>query len=314
MDLPQYKILAADLSIHALLLIDGPSCRVLAQMPYPESFSPVTIALSGNKAFVPANDAIADKGALFVLNLSTGSLYRLPVSIPPIAQFTLHPGGSYAYLIGTDHTLYQLDMATLSLSSWGGPGVNTNPTGMAATETTVYTIWENAEGGSLVSFNLQGELLHEAAFSAIPTSIRTISAENLLITFTASQEAGEGVLVVTDTTESPVIITTLCPHDMLSHQNYPIHAAVSSDGFTAYLVNEDSASVSVIDLTAGGVTGHILVGRSISRLYILPDSRFALASSALFADLVLLDLVNAKVLATSTSQHELYPDIALLPS
>lgn len=318
MDLPQYKILAADLSQHALLIFDCPSCRTIAQIPYPASVVPVKLVVKqdGKKAYMAANDQAAGKGCLYVLNLDALSLYQLPIDMPPIGQFALHPNGTAAYMAGTDSTLRHFDTASLSLDVWGCPGSHAACTGLTVTDTGIFTIWEENSKGALLSFDHNGRLAHEATFSAVPTSITAAPTSSLIITFTSSQEAGEGVLMLDDALSScqePSIITTLCPKDLLSHQNYPVYAALASNGSTAYIVNEESASVSIVDLKQQIVTGYILVGRGISRLYILPGNTFALASSSLFADLILIDLVNSKVLSTTLPQHELHPDIALLP-
>lgn len=318
-DLPHYKILAADLAANALSIIDCPSCKILAQVAYSDSISPINIVATTDfkKAYIPANDKAAGKGCLLVLNFATSSLYKLPVDIPPILQFALSFDSAAAYIVDTNNTLYQLDTSSLVLTPWGCPGINSTCTGIVATAAQIYTIWEDTDGGTLLSFDNCGKMIHEYTFSAIPTNITVDQQDTILIPFTASADAGEGVLVFDATqpdADNHAVITTLCPADMLSHQNYPCCAALSPDGTLAYIVNEDSASITIIDVKKRVVTGHIIVSRSISRLYILPDNRFALASSALFADLILIDLVNKQVLATTTPQHELYPYVAILPT
>lgn len=318
MDLPQYKILAADLSQHALLILDCPSCRTIAQILYPASIVPVKLIVTkdGKKAYMPANDQASGKGCLYILNIDALSLYQLPIDVPAIGHFALHPNGTAAYMAGTDSTLSHLDMSSLALTAWGRPESHAVCTGLTVTDTGIFTIWEDDGQGALLSFDYDGRLAHEATFSAIPTSITAAPPSSLILTFTSSKEAGEGVLLLDDALSScqdPAIITTLCPKDLLSHQNYPVYAALSSNSNMAYIVNEESASVSIIDLKHRAVTGYILVGRGISRLYILPGDTFALASSSLFADLILIDLVNSKVLSTTLPRHELHPDIALLP-
>lgn len=318
MDLPQYKILAADLSQHALLILDCPSCRTIAEIPYPVSVVPVKLIVTpdGKKAYMPANDQASGKGCLYVLNLDVLSLYQLPIDMPLIGQFSLHPNGTDAYMTGADNTLCHLDTSSLTLAVWGSPESLAACTGLTVTDAGIFTIWEEDHRGALLNFDRNGQLAHEATFSAVPTSITAAPPSSLIITFTSSQEAGEGVLLLHDTLsacQEPAIITTLCPKDLLSHQNYPVYTALSSNGSTAYIVNEESASVSILDLSLRAIIGCILVGRGISRLYILPGNTFALASSSLFADLILIDLVNNKVLSTTLPQHELHPDIALLP-
>jgi len=88
--------------------------------------------------------------------------------------------------------------------------------------------------------------------------------------------------------------------------------AVAPDGNTAYVVNEDSGSITVVDLSTTDITGHISIGRSISNLTILPDCRFAVATSNMFADLALIDLVNERLLSVTASTHEILSPIIIL--
>lgn len=316
MEMAPYQLLAIDSSSHALLMVDGPTGEIIHEMAYPATYTPAALALTGDrtKAFMPAVGP-DEAGALFVAKLDSHSLYRLPIVLPPPTQFALSPEGTSAYLADAGGSLYHLDIALLSLKRWGQCDTSTC-IGLAALPDGVCTAWEESSGGIAAVFSAKGQLLRQSCFPGIPTNILTDRNGRMLIPFTTSQTSGEG-LAILDAQKGPsrpAIATIQCPSCSLGHRAYPCHAALSPDGCTAYVANEDSGSVSVIDVDRAVPLDWFTVGRSISSLHILPDSRFALASSNMFSDLCLIDLINGRLLTSTATGRDILCHIAVLPS
>lgn len=314
MDWAPYKMLMIDATAHALLLVDGVNNEVLAEMAYPDLFIPTTLSISPDaaKAYLPAAGKNGS-GALFIANLHNFSLYQLPIELPHPTQFTLAPNSETAYLVDPGGVLYALDTVAMSLTKLGSPD-NASCVGITADAQAVYTAWEHKNSGSIAIFDNQGRLIKEHAVSGIPTNI-SLNNNRILVPFTASTFTGEGLAIFDQNKQDdsiPAVITIQCPARTHGLKAYPCSVAVAPDGKTAYVVNEDSGSITVVDLSTSDITGHISIGRSISNLTILPDCRFAVATSNMFADLALIDLVNERLLSVTASTHEILSPIVIL--
>jgi DNA-binding beta-propeller fold protein YncE len=315
-----YQLLVIDDTTHALLLVDGEQGEIIAEMPYPLEYTPTELRLSSDcsKAYMPVIGTNGT-GAIFVANLEQKSVYRLPVQLPPPAQFTLAPDDTCAYIADPNGRLYSLTIPSMSLVSWGNPE-EASCVGLAASSTAVYSVWEQDNQGFLAVFTPKGELVQEFPIPGIPTNIILDDAgHTILIPFTSTAFTLEGIIVFkpTEANESNpstmISDTCLYPQDKSSSPAYPCHVAISSTEQVAYIVNEESGSITVIDLPSATITRHIKLGRSISCLHLLPSSNLAIATSHIFADLSMIDLVNGRLLSTTNTERQLLGYIAVIP-
>lgn len=316
-EMAPFNLLVLDASSHSLLLVDGLKGDALAKMAYPADYTPTGLAITSdlNKAYVPAVHRTGS-GALFAANLRTNSFYRLPVQIPHPLQFALAPDNVTIYFTAPDGVLHILNTSTLELTVCGQAG-NESCTcvGLAADSDNVYSAWEIDTGGVVATFNRSGQLTGEHQVEGIPTNIIYDQHGAVMIPFTSNGTCGEGLIIFRlQKNAPPSVITIQCPACVQSNGAYPCQAAVAPDGQTAYLVNEDSGSVTIVDVINSVIVDHFSIGRSISALTILPDSRFAVASSNMFSDLSLIDLVNGRLLSFTENSHEILTPIAVLPT
>lgn len=303
-----FRVLIADYSSHAILLIDIPTGEVLNEIPYPSAIRPIAIAVTEDKktAYIPAAKN-GGCGILFALSLETQSLYHLPVELPHPVQFALAPGGRRAYLAGPDSTLYGLDLMSMELTTWGYMPEDCTCAGIAANDSEIYTVWEHEAGGTLAIFNRQGQLQVQHPFTGTPTSI-TLTKQGLLVIPYTSAYSGEGVTLfrtIPASNNCPAAITLQCSYCARGVRVYPNHAAISPDESTLYIVNEDSSSLSIINALQSDITGCIPIGHSLSQIAVSGDGCFAAGASNAFADLCLIDLVNRRLLSITDTTREL---------
>ncbi|MEN6411319.1 MAG: hypothetical protein ABFC84_00990 [Veillonellales bacterium] len=316
MESASYHLLLLDAATHSLLIADGLQGKILLELAYPVGCTPAGLALTADcsKAFLPV---VGDNGSgrLYVANLAGHSLYRLPLILPHPLQFALQADGRSAYLADPSGGLYCLDTVTLNLSCWG-QSESMACVGLAIGGECLYTAWELADGGVMGVFNLQGKMIAEYPVPGIPTNILFDNRSQVIVPFTANETSGEGIMIfdiLKETAAQPTTVTIQCPQRTRGLRAYPCQVALSPDGCTAYVVNEDSGSVSIVDMNTRSAIDYIPVGRSISSLHLLPDSRFAVAASNMFADLCLIDLVNRRLLSFTTTDREILGFIAVIP-
>lgn len=317
MDIVPFNLLVLEASSHTLLLIDGPSGEALAKMAYPPQYTPTGLAVTSDlsKAYIPAV-GVDGTGALFAANLKTYSLYRLPLELPHPMQFTLAPDDITVYFTAPDGVLYILNTISLTLTSCGQAGNDTcTCVGLAANAENIYSAWELEAGGIIATFSLEGRLTGEYPIQGLPTNIVYDKTGLVMVPFTSDGASGEGLFVFREQkNKPPAVLTIQCPVCAQGNRVYPCHAAAAPDGQTAYVVNEDSGSVTIFDLINAVVVDYFSIGRSISTINLLPDSRFAVASSNMFGNLVLLDLVNGRPLSFTEDGIEILSPITVLPT
>ncbi len=314
-----YKILALDAANHSLLLINGPTGEILKELPYPAKFTPLDLSITPDfsKAFLPMSGG-NNTGALFIANLTSLSLYGLPFDIPHPSQFAFAPSTNSVYIVDPTGMLYAIDTVTMAVTPWGKPeSEKTACAGLAADGSAIYSVWEHNDTGTLAVFSPKGELTYEYQLPGIPTNIILSHHDHIIVPFTTTNFTNEGVAIFDKkqdgvsaaiTLKSCIYTNTLSPYT-----TYPSHVATNPDEHIAYIVNEESASITVIDLETTSINRHIPLGRSISCLHILPGGQFAIASSHMFADLSLIDLVNGRLLSVTDSPREILGFIAVMP-
>jgi DNA-binding beta-propeller fold protein YncE len=314
-----YKLVVIDDTSHALLLVDSPNGEIIAEMSYPVGFSPTELAISPDltKAYLPVVGSNGS-GGLFVANLTQKSIYRLPMKIPQPIQFTLAPDGIWAYLVDPAGMLYALDIPSMSLKNLGNPA-NAACVGLAADHIAVYSVWEHSDHGSLAVFLRDGQLLYEHTLPGIPTNITLDNCGHIFIPFTSANFTIEGVVLFNRTIAADNTLTVsvaqrcIYPYSTSPSAAYPSHVAAYPDDHIAYVVNEENASITVIDSNTAAIIRHIEIGRSISCLHILPGGQFGIATSHIFSDLCMIDLHNNLLLSTTNTERELLGYLAVIP-
>lgn len=305
---PPCKFIAVDLAESAAYLLDNTTQDAFGRFPLPKGSVPAGISLGEGKLCLAVRSS--GEGSLYIISPPSAQMYRLPLSFAPPLQFAADGALQCAYCVAEDATLYRLDLVALTSQALAQPA-DATCTGIAVADGKVFTAWETDDGeGVLTVFAAAGEFLYEYKIPGIPTNLLVRDGAAYL-TFTDSKIYGEGLACIAEN-ELPRYITIHSPETANALRAYPCSVTIDSVQNRAYVVNEDSGSVTIVDLRSESVSGSFSVGRSITNLYLLPDRRFALATSNMFADLSLLDLVNQKLLSICDSR-EFSALLAVLP-
>ncbi|SDD98170.1 YncE family protein [Sporomusa acidovorans] len=305
-----------DLTTPAIILADGPSGKILNELSFPPELTPTELAVTPDytKAYLPCT-ATNGKNSILAINLTNLSLYSLPMAIPYPAQFVLSESDhALAYLAEPGGNLHRVNLTTMSLELLGTPAVKASCVGLAADSESIYTAWEHKAGGTIMELKTDGTITWQYDIAGIPTNI-ILAGKRLIVPFTNTAFTGEGIALfnLNKKCSSPVVVTIQCPSCPNGLATYPCHAALAADNRTAYIVNEDGASIFIIDLEAAKIVDRLTIGRSLSRLYLIPDSQLAIGTSNLFADLCLIDLTSGPLLAVTNTNRQLLSTIAILP-
>lgn len=296
--------------------MDGPSGEILAELAFSPELSPteLTVTADYTKAYLPCANT-SGKNEILAVNLISRTLYSLPMTIPYPAQFILaEPRQTSAYLAEACGTLHRFDLTAMSSQALGAPAVKASCVGLAADAEKIYAAWEHHAGGTIMELDTAGNITWQHDIAGIPTNV-ILAGSYLIVPFTNTAFTGEGVALfnLSKKRRTPLVVTIQCPGCPSSLAAYPCHAAVAADNQTAYIVNEDGASIFVIDLSTARIIDRLAIGRSLSRLYLLPDTDQAIGTSNLFADLSLIDLASGQLLAVTNTQRQLMSSIAVLP-
>lgn len=296
--------------------MDGPSGEILTELPFSPDLSPteLTVTADYTKAFLPCANT-SGKNEILTVNLLSRTLYSLPMAIPYPAQFILAEiSQTSAYLAEACGTLHRFDLAAMSGQPLGAPAVKASCVGLAADAERIFAAWEHHAGGTIMELDINGNITWQNDIAGIPTNI-ILAGSRLIVPFTNTAFTGEGVALfnLSKKRRTPMVVTIQCPSCPSSLAAYPCHAAVAADDQTAYIVNEDGASIFVIDLSTAQIVDRLAIGRSLSRLYLIPNTDQAIGTSNLFADLSLIDLASGQLLAVTNTQRQLMSSIAILP-
>lgn len=304
------KFIAIDLGARQVIYVDNKTGEVLGRFDYPKASQPVFLAAQpgADKAVLAVSRE--DEGSIFILSLHSTQSYRLPVKLPSPMQFTMRPDFKAAYFVSQDAILYRLDMTALTAKALAQPS-GADCVGICCANQRVYTAWEASDGGVVAAFAETGEFLHEYKVSGIPTNL-CVRRDKILVPFTESHTYGEGLAILSEK-EPPVYRTFQAASASRALHVYPCNVTIDEAKGVAYVVNEDSGSITMLRVDDYTVCDQFAVGRSITNLCLLPDSRFAIATSNMFADLSMLDLVNRKLLSVTDRSQELSSLLAVLP-
>jgi len=305
MDTGPFRLILLDAASHAVLLADGPSGEILAEAALPSGFTPVDLAASvGGHIFI-ALAGPGGTGASFTFNPEKRLLACLPLTVPAPSQFAVAPDNRTFYLTDPAGALYAGDRTALTVAKWGKPAGCGACAGLAADQARVYGVWEKDGGGLLAVFAPPGETLRTFSLGGVPTGL-IAAGGRLLVPFTATPFSGEGLLVLPCAPgDEPAVIAIRCSRCACACAVCPVHAAAGGDGRMAYIACEDSAALVAVDLTAKTVSNTIPLGRSVSRIALIGDGRFAVASSNANADLCLIDLINRRPLSFTANRRQI---------
>lgn len=317
MKLPPFQLAALDMTAGMLLVFDGPSGKILTEIPYPKGFTPMELAVHPfeEKIFLPSNGE-KGMGALFIAHLGKGYLYQLPLVFPFFSQFALAPDASAAYFADGGGQLYQLDLHTAALTPWGRTECACC-VGLAAGTDAVYTVWEYGNRGFLAIFDPLGNLCSQHLLPAIPTNIRISRKGHLLIPVTSNEPIGEGLLhikVSPGDNRRPIQVHYFMYTDKVSlNTAYPCYVALSPEEHLIYLVNEDLPSIALLDLEKQLLLRQIRTPYALTCLQVLPEGAYCLAASFDSPELLLMDLLDGSLVCTTHIGRKLLPYIAILP-
>jgi hypothetical protein len=296
-----YKMIIIDLFKNMLLFIDQRTSAIFAQINYPKQEIPVALAYNSQEQKACLVTKQGDKGSLFIINITTPKLYRLPIDFPAPLQCSITPAFTFVYFIDDKSTLYRLDMTALTITPIVQPE-NASCVGITFADDKIYTAWETKENGSIAILKENGDFLAEYQLEGIPTNICVYQGK-ILVPFTESQVHGEGLAIFTED-KLPIYLSFQSPESVKALRAYPCNITISPATNTAYIINEDSCSLTMIDLLNNTISGAFSIGRSITNLYLLPNPNFAIATSNMFADLSVIDLVNQRLISMSNNDCE----------
>lgn len=308
MDFSSLRFLAVDLKTTSLVCLEYASQPFASKLSFAVAERPLLLEKIGDSIFFLTSGSAAS--VLYRAAESALVFEPLPVSLPQITQAALTTDGQQLYFIDTESTLTVLDLPALELKQIARPaaascvGLCTDSAG------NIHTAWETQYGTAAATFDRKHTLCREYALKAIPTNIACLN-EQIYITFTQSPTYGEGVAAF-----SPQARDKICsfypPQPQSAFQLYPCNLCFSPDGEYLYIINEDAASITCLSRELQ-IKDHFSLGHSISTLQFTSDPRFAVGGSNMFADLLLLDMINKKILSISSCDAEFSSLFCLLP-
>lgn len=305
--LPPCRLVLFDCTDNTLLMVDGSDGHILLRHSLASSYRPLALLADRERGALLAANSRTD-GALLALRSDQKKPIRLPFVLPPLAVACLAPDGQTLFYASTRRTLYRLDLASGKQTALGS--APSDCTSLACDERHIYSVWETKEDSICAVHDLSGKLISEHPLKGTIPSL-SLSGNILYLPFVGGDDCGEGLyLLSADRPESAVTTIPLRPPDLRGLSAYPYSVLVRRD--TIHLVSESSGTITKLDRATHKIIGSYALGRSISSLHLLPDDRFAIATSNMFADLTLLDLVNEKLLSISICPHELFRHLVVL--
>ena len=101
MELTNAKLLAIDLGTSEVLSIDLTSQAILSRIPYLNTYTPTGLFINAARTKACLAATTSHEGALFIIDIATNSLYKLPIPLPHLSQITLTDDFKTAYFV--DH-------------------------------------------------------------------------------------------------------------------------------------------------------------------------------------------------------------------
>lgn len=301
MDWCNEKLLTIDLKANRLLYIDQKSEQIIKSFAYEPAEQPILLAFDNKKKKVCLLTASKSAGHFYIIEPRTKKSYCLPKEIPAPVQAAITSDFTTAYFVDASSTLYKFDLHSFLLTPLVQPDAGTC-IGITCEGDRIYTAWEAANTGMIAIFDNSGTLIDEFTLEGIPTNIHLYN-EDILVPFTSSPAHGEGIAVFAPTKE-PRYLSFHPAESVKAIRTYPCNLTIDSAQKIAYVINEDIATLTYIDLTTYTIQDCFPIGHSITSLYLFSDTRFAIATSNMFADLTVVDLVNKRLLSISNTNYE----------
>ena len=302
--LPPCRLAVFDCTDNALLLLSAKSGDVLTRRLLPHTYRPLALPTTDKGIFFFANGRAESS----VYELRQNTWARLPLTLPTLTAVCSVPGENTCYLASAHNTLYRLDLDSQKLTALGS---SPHICRALSHGTHLASVWETEDGTVCAIHNKDGTTLSEHRLDGTIATAST-AGSMLLLPFTNGKECGEGLHIIMTDIPAPAVTTiSLKAPSMRGITADPY--SILAIGDTLCLIGESTGTITKIDGRTGDITGAYTLGRSISHLYLLPDERFAIATSNMFADLSLVDLVNEKLLSISICSHELFHQLAILP-
>lgn len=293
-----------DMTDHALLSVNLADGQALCRMPLPAGEQPLSIFAHERCIRLFANRP--SNGILYTADTTDGTLSPMPITLPPATCVCTVPHHSLLYL-ATARRLYRLDLSTRHLTALSATAL---PYALIADCNHLYAVSDRTDGTLLHAYTHDGTLLSEHLLSG---TVTTLHAQDGIcyLPFTESRLHGEGLYILCPQNQPTLTTISLQPHTLRGLTAYPYGLLIQDD--ILYLSAESASTITRINRHTQEVIDCIPLGHSISNLYPLPDNRFALATSNMFADLVLIDLINNRLLSLSNCPHEIFPRLMVLP-
>lgn len=295
-----------DMTDHALVCVELPHGHILHRARLACDEQPLALLIDGCRIYLFANSRT--HGTLYTLSDDCDRLVRASGILPSAEQVCLSPDGTSLYLSSHSHRIYRFLLSEGKLTSLISS--DTACLALACQDDCLYTVRESPFGSIFACYDQSGTPLYEHLLSGVVTTL-CLKDDICYLPFVKSRLHGEGLYLFDLANTTEITTISLGTRASPTMSVYPYSVLTSPD--VIYLVCENGAAVTCIDAHTHRIEGSIFLGRSITRLYALPDSRFALATSNMFADLLLVDLVNRRLLTLSLCSHELFHQLIVLP-
>lgn len=299
-----YQLLIVDTTAQTLLVVDGLTNAILAEVALPaaEAITAIYPADDGSKVFLPAAGN-GGSGSIHILNLTNYSLYRLPVTISHPEYFTLQH--KTAYFTDPAGTLYTLDTATLAVTPGKTNNTRLSCMSLAANSEHLFSLWEEGASGLFSVMNTRGQLLREYRLPGAPTAM-ALDTDGLAYVALSGDNNQLGLAVIGKEPGDlpPAALKLTCPHCKVPLIGYPIDLTLSDTAI--YLITEEGA-LTVIDKATLQPTQYILLGQPLDNIHLLPNGQQAIGLSVMKGNLAMIDLTAGRITALTATSHYLGP-------
>lgn len=294
-----------DMTDHALVLVSLATGQILHRISLPLDRQPLALLATKNgRIYLFANGRT--NSALYLLSDTQERLICLAHALPLADHVSLSPNGTTLYL-ACARRIYRFDFTAIKLTSFADTSA---PCLLGADNDRLYSARPTTDGTLFCHYAPDGTLLNSYLLSGTVTTLH-LQDDTCYLPFVQSHLHGEGLYRICLSADPPSVATIpVQEYGKRALSAYPYSVLLADD--IIYLACESAATITRIDARTNQIIDCICLGRSISNLYALPDSRFALATSNMFADLVVVDLVNCRLLTLSICPHELFHHLLVL--
>ena len=298
------QLLIVDLTARSLLVVDGTDYAIRSEIPLPahEALTSIHAAPDGRTVYLPAAGH-AGRGALYVCEIPSRTLARLPVALAHPACFAL--SDQLAWFADPAGRLYSLHLTTLTVREYPPPLTDGRCTYLAECAGRVTALWESDAATAAAVLDLSGRTLSLTPLPGRPTAL---AASRDTIYATCLGPDGVSLTCLDDGRSTTLSLA--CPVCRQSLSAYPV--ALAADGSGLYVLAEESA-LTVIDVETLRPVSHAVLSHPLDDLQLLTGSHQALGHSLQRGYLALIDLVAGRITAVTATDHRLGP-VAVIPA